>query len=276
MEHVNTRRVHSTDIGWRCRRRIFEHVSAVPIDFERQLTFEGCFNFRDVGGYATVQGRQIRARRLYRADGPHALTERDTTVLQALELRTVIDLRTPNEIAERGRYISHLADAIAYELPMIDVLPDTEELPRWSDPAVVAQRYAEMLDGAHDAIAETLAILTDPGAYPAMFHCSAGKDRTGIVAAIVLGILGVADETIVADYTLSEPAMVRLVDYFKRAHPDARLQLTQLTPAIVAAQADTMRLFLGTVRARYGTFDDLAERLGVGSAPRFLRAELLL
>lgn len=73
-------------------------VSAVALDFDRHVACIGCFNFRDLGGYRTADGRWTRPHRLYRADGPHALTDADIAKLAALGLVTVIDLRTPSEV----------------------------------------------------------------------------------------------------------------------------------------------------------------------------------
>ncbi len=158
---------------------------------------------------------------------------------------------------------------------MTDVLPDHEELHSWTDPDVVARRYREMLDAGHEAISESLAILTDPDAYPAMIHCSAGKDRTGILSAIVLGVLGVPDRTIVADYALSGPAMVHLVEHFQRTYPDAREQLARIRPALVAAEPAAMQGFLERVYADYGSFNGFVTDLGLATVGPYLRANLL-
>jgi protein-tyrosine phosphatase len=246
------------------------------MEFARELSFEGCFNFRDLGGYPTRDGRWVRPRRLFRADGPHALTEGDTAALRALELACVIDLRTEGEVVARGSYVTVLESVIGYHLPLTDVLPDATELPTWIDPKVVARRYRAMLDAATDVIAEVLAILSDPSAYPAVFHCSAGKDRTGILAAVLLGVLGVPDEMIVADYARSAEAMGRLIAHLRTVHPDATEQLDQLAPAMIAAQPDAMAAFIRRLRADFGSFDDYATTIGVGSAPRYLRAALLI
>ena len=243
--------------------------------FDRRLGFDGCFNFRDLGGYRTGTGRWVRPERLYRADGPHALSDADAERLRALGLATVIDLRTPGEVETRGCYLSTLGDVVEYHLPMIDVLPDAEELPGWIDPQVVARQYRVMLDRGEETIAEALAILSDPSAYPAMFHCSAGKDRTGVLAAVLLGLLGVPDDTIVADYSLSATAMHRLVDHYRNAYPDAGEQLSRIAPAMVAADPEAMSAFLAGVRDDYGTFDEYADAIGVGSAVRYIRAALL-
>ena len=244
-------------------------------DFDRHLRLEGCFNFRDLGGYATGDGRTIRPRTLFRADGPHALTAADTAVLGALGLVTLIDLRTGAEAGQRGTYASALRDVTAHHLPLIDVLPETDDLPRWIDPAVVARRYRTMLDDATPAIATLLALLSDARAYPAVFHCSAGKDRTGIVAALVLGLLGVPDDTIVGDYALSRDAMHRLIAHLHEQYPDATDRLDQVAPAMVAAEPEAMAQFIASVRVDFGSFAGYAAAVGVPGAARDLQAALL-
>lgn len=244
-------------------------------DFQRQLWFDGCFNFRDLGEYRTEDGRTVRSRRLFRADGPHALTDADGAMLRALSVTTILDLRTIEEAAERGHFAAVIPDVLTYSLPMTDVLPDVDELPTWTDPAVVSARYLEMLDSGHEAICEALAILTDPEAFPAMLHCSAGKDRTGILSALILGILGVPDDVIVEDYALSGPAMVRFVDHLQRMYPDFNERLARIAPALIAADPDAMRGFLAGFRAEYGSFDHYLTDLGMASAVPYLRTNLL-
>jgi protein-tyrosine phosphatase len=256
-------------------RRNLERRNLERRNFERRVVFEGCFNFRDLGGYETTGGGWARPQRLYRADGPHALTADDATKMRALGLATVIDLRTPKEAEERGRYVTTLAGIVEHHLPMIDVLPDADELPDWIDPQVVADQYRAMLEQGSGTIAAALTILSDPSAYPAMFHCSAGKDRTGILAAVLLGILGVADDTIVADYALSGSAMQQLIEHYKRTHPDATDQLTRLAPAMVAAHPEAMAAFLEGVRRDYGSFDDFATVIGASDAPERIRNNVL-
>src|SRR4029077_17029923 len=109
-----------------------------------------------------------------------------------------------DEVDLRGR-IAWPSPSLGYHhLPLVDVLPDRKGMPSWIDTAFVAARYREMLARGTDSVAEGFAGLPDPSAYPAVLHCAAGKDRTGIVSALVLGLLGVADEDIVADYALSQ------------------------------------------------------------------------
>src|SRR5579859_6412456 len=151
---------------------------------DRSFPFEAVFNFRDLGGYATRDGRMVRWRTLFRADGLNRLTEEEAEQLRGLGIVTVIDLRTVEELA-RGRAPERLAGAF-HHLPMFDVVPDWSAEPDVASPTFLADRYVEMLESGRDAVARALQVLADPSSLPAVFHCAAGKDRTGIVAAVVL------------------------------------------------------------------------------------------
>jgi protein-tyrosine phosphatase len=242
---------------------------------QRVIELEGCFNFRDLGGYRTRDGRSVKWQRLFRADGLHRLSDADLAQLAELGLATVIDLRTDQELEEVGR-IAWPAPGLAYHhLPMMDVMPDRKTYPAWVDVSYVADRYVAMLEKGSAAVAEALAILTDLEAYPAVFHCAAGKDRTGLLAAVVLGLLGVSDEDIVVDYALSQQAMTRMLAWLRAERPEIEEQIEGSAAAIVAADPDTMSLFLGRLRDRHGSFAAYANSLGVGSAVVHLQQALL-
>src|SRR5262249_48896723 len=97
--------------------------------------------------------------------------------------------------------------------------------------------------------------------YPAVFHCAAGKDRTGIVACVVLGLLGVSDDEIVADYALSGPAMARMIEWFEEMNPG--LEWPSTSPMLTGAPAQAMGAFLEIVRRDFGSFVGLASWLGL-------------
>ena len=230
-------------------------------DLERHLPFEHVFNFRDLGGYETVDGRAVKWRTVFRADGIHRLTLDD---LASLDVRTVLDLRTPDEL-ERGR-CEH--DSIGYHhLPILQT-PWTElgfegEL----EPVTfLADRYVEMLDEGRDSIARALHILGEESSLPLVFHCAAGKDRTGVVAAVLLGVLGVADDDIADDYSLSRLGMTRFKEWIVENFPDAADAMSKQPDAFLAAPAEAMHLFLERMRATFGSFDAYVTGLGVEDA----------
>src|SRR4029077_15346251 len=96
----------------------------------RRIPLEGCFNFRDIGGYDAVDGRSVQWQQLCRAGGTHAATHGDIETLASLGIATVIDLRTADEVRERGTYVTLLKPRAAHHISMIDVLPSEVELGR--------------------------------------------------------------------------------------------------------------------------------------------------
>jgi protein-tyrosine phosphatase len=243
---------------------------------DRLIPLEAAFNFRDLGGYPTADGRRVRWRTLYRADGLSRLTEHDVEVLDELGIATVIDLRTVEELEEQGRVPEVGTRELAFHhLPLFDVLPTQDEMVLWDDIEFVARRYHEMMRDGTTAITRSLGLLADPASHPAVFHCRAGKDRTGILAALVLGLLGVPEDHIVADYALSQSAMQRMLDQLKIEHPDRHEELEKRRGAIVNAVPEVMAGLLATIRETYGSFEGYAAELGVGGVVDDLRAALL-
>ncbi len=119
----------------------------------RTLEFEGCVNFRDLGGYATGDGRTVAWRRLFRADGLNKLSDADLARLSGLGLATVIDLRTRDEAEQRGSFPVDRVPVSYVGLPLTDVLPTRETLSEWGEAAYVADRYGAMVsEGGSESI----------------------------------------------------------------------------------------------------------------------------
>lgn len=244
------------------------------IDPQRHVELDGCCNFRDLGGYPAADGRRTRWRLLFRADGLSTLSEDDFTVLTDLGIRTVVDLRTSLEVESRGRFPDH--ETISYHhLPLTDTLPGSEQVPAWDDAGFVARRYASYLDGHAPSVTTALEVLAEPANLPAVFHCSVGKDRTGVLAAIVLGFLGVPDGAIIDDYALSSKAMTRIVERLRAEYPDNEEVVDRFAPVIMSVAPESMAGFLREVRSRHGSWEDLAVRLGAGATVERLRLTLL-
>jgi protein-tyrosine phosphatase len=246
------------------------------VDPARRLDLEGAWNFRDLGGYQGHDGRRLRWRRLFRADGLDRLTAADLVNIERLRLRTVVDLRTGDEVA-RGRLPTAAGEVDWYHLPMLDVLPPPEPDGAWIDPSVKAEQYLGMVSSAPDTVAGFLRLACDPGSYPLVFHCFAGKDRTGILTALVLGLLGVADDDIAADYALSRAAMPRLLEWLRANSEQSgyQLQVESNVAIIMAAEPATMTEFLRGFRDAHGSFEAYAAAVGHRDAASRL-AEILL
>jgi protein-tyrosine phosphatase len=240
----------------------------------RHVELETCCNFRDLGGYLTSDGRRTRWRVLFRADGLSQLSDADLEVLADLGVRNVIDLRTALEVETRGRFPSGGA-ARYHHLPLTETLPGAEDVPQWEDTGFVARRYVSMLDKGAPSVATALELLADPVNLPAVFHCTVGKDRTGVLAALVLGFLGVADQVIVEDYVLSAAAMVQVLDRLRAEYADSADEVERFAPVVLSVEPASMAGFLAEVRARHGSFDTMAEALGLQSTVQRLRDTLL-
>jgi protein-tyrosine phosphatase len=183
--------------------------------YEREIAFERCFNFRDLGGYAASDGRTVRWRRLFRGMTPEYMSPSDLQrARDDLGIGAVLDLRRldggigSGALGEEPGVRAVVPFADSREYTELRTLPHDEVL-----------AYSVGLNGRN--IVQALEFIADqPGG--TMFHCQTGKDRTGLLAAVTLKLLGVADEDVVADFALSVPAVeVMLREGLPVLPPDA-------------------------------------------------------
>jgi protein-tyrosine phosphatase len=163
---------------------------------DRVIGVPGTANLRDVGGYPAAGGGTVRWRTLLRSDALSRLDDAGRAALAGLGLRTVIDLRTDGEAAAAPSALDAAA-ARTFRVPLFS------EAAIGGLPPELAAVYAYMIDECGGAIAEAIGRLCAGGALPGLVHCTAGKDRTGLVVALILEVIGVPDEVIGADYALS-------------------------------------------------------------------------
>ena len=217
----------------------------------RLLPLVGAYNFRDLGGYPIADGRSTRWGRLYRSDTLHELTDQDLALLRDIGLAGVIDLRTSTEIERTGRGVLG-AEPILYV--NFSVLPEAggeqqaAPAPRIDD---VADRYLSYLEVGRSALVESFGVMAQPTNYPLVFHCQAGKDRTGVLAALVLGCIGVERSAIVDDYVLTATRMDLILGRLRR-DPLYADRIDELPPSVFVVEASTMERFLDGVDKRFG------------------------
>ena len=236
-------------------------------DADRTLPLVGAFNFRDLGGYRTTDGRQVKWRTLFRADGLTNLTPEDLDDLARIDLRTVVDLRTTMEIDERGRFPFESHPLTFHHLSVIDQTWDREAVAimEMSTTEFLHWAYTGMLADGAARFARAFDLLADTDALPAVFHCAAGKDRTGLLAALVLGALGVERDSIVADYVLTEVAMERILDRLRET-PERAEYLATTPKSFFAADGDAMHRVIDDIERDHGSIRDFTRSIGVSEA----------
>lgn len=231
----------------------------------------GVFNFRDLGGLPTADGRVTRSGRLFRSDTLQALTPEDVHYLATtLGLKAIIDLRLAREVAEEGRGPLAAHEGIAYFNAPLE-MASVENV----DPALVLHDlYAGCLQRG-EVLAHAIDRLAEFAGQPALIHCAAGKDRTGVLAALVLKFTGVSDDVIVADYMASAPNMPRMLERFA-SWPTYRDHLAAMPPQVYAVEEAPLRHFLDVLDRRHGGAQAWARSNGVSEETlRTIREGLL-
>jgi len=224
------------------------------------LALEGSANFRDLGGWPVASGGRLRRAWLFRSDALHRLTPTDLACLRGLGIATVVDLRSSHEVETEGRGPLAAPPTRYHHVPFFDERRDAASTPRGD----LAEIYFQMLRFAAKPIARALEALAASEA-PAVFHCAAGKDRTGLLAAVLLSSLGVADEDVVEDYARTQAAMERVTARLRESDAYAYV-FTELPPETLHARPETMRALLARARAEWGSLRAYARSAGAADS----------
>ena len=223
---------------------------------ERNLArLDGPANFRDLGGYATAAGGTTRGGRIFRSDSLSYLSDRDVAALRdEFGVRTVIDLRAGHEVEEYG-YGPLSAHVRQLHLPIVDQTrePPVRRLIRRAPKfQTLDEIYGFMLREYQDRFGAVLHVIADGGNHPLVFHCAAGKDRTGLVAMLVLSLCGVPEDVIVTDFAFTESRMPEII-----ARHTARAEQAASDAEVAAqqygAQAATMHAVLESLRREFAS-----------------------
>ena len=254
----------------------------MSIKNQRILDIPGVINFRDLGGYQTQDTRTVRWGKVYRSAQLDRMTDQGVKDMAALGIKTVIDLRFSDETK---RYPT-LLDAV----PDADILTwhnefdgDTAEKSQaikrsWqqsldsNDPAQVREamriNYPKKLY-SHQAIYKTMLMRLVDEQTPLVFHCAAGKDRTGVAAALILSLLGVSDQVIIEDYLITQEATENLLKSFHaggatgpQGNSDFQHKLASYPRALVQpvfdADVSYIKTLMTYISEQYGGFNQYA------------------
>ncbi len=177
----------------------------------RRYAVNSVLNMRDLGGYSTKQGGYIRYGQIIRSDCPIAFDQADLKEIESLNLGTVIDLRTAEEIAEKPSYFSDVPGLDYYNVQFQhgNRIPDSE--------AAIKESYLRVMEDP--SIREILTIISNEER-GVLIHCAVGKDRTGVVAALLLMICQVNREEIISDYRMSYIYLHNLIEELRRKYDD--------------------------------------------------------
>lgn len=232
-------------------------------------TVEGAVNLRDLGGYRTGDDRVVRAGRIYRSGMMHTITPAGLVTLRdTLGLRTVVDLRNAQELEADG--VSPFEDyGIAWRNAPIGgdtVMTPEERRERYealSDGSVDwSESYVNMSRRSAASFRTLFELAADAAAAPLVFHCSGGRDRTGMGAALLLSSLGVDDETIARDYALTGDLLQPHVDRFGRQMETLRMS-RESWAKLLETSAGAMCRFLAYLRDEHGGAEAYLRQTGV-------------
>jgi protein-tyrosine phosphatase len=181
----------------------------------RHLRWNACYNVRDLGGLSTTDGARTRRGALVRADSVGRLTEQGRAAVEEYGIRTIIDLRFGVEVRDDPSPFLDHARIVSHNLPLNpNDVSVTRSLAAQRDsdipyPATVNIAYLATHQAQIAAIMRAIAEAPEGGI---LFHCHAGRDRTGLIAALLLALVGVPAETITADYVLSFSTLAETMD----------------------------------------------------------------
>lgn len=243
-------------------------------DPRRHLPLGNIRNARDLGGYCTRDGRRVRWGMIYRSGAIAEATPADRALLRARGLRTICDLRSGPERAAAPDAWPRRSGIAVWEQPEHEAVGDSREL--LANSLESAERTREVMIDAYrrmpyiqTAAFGALFLGLVQGELPLLFHCSAGKDRSGGAAALLLLVLGVDRETVLADYLLSNRAREVLCrDYVEDPrHAAAREHASRPWLPLLDADRRYLEAMLEAVGARYDTVEDyLGAELGIAAA----------
>ena len=230
---------------------------------ERHYPFEGCFNFRDIGGYLNQDGKRVKKGLYFRAGRQDRMSDKDLSQLSDLKISTQIDLRRPDEVLEQGK---GPLEAMGAKYINIAVIPEggSDQLSRLvGDTGISGKRYLGYLEFGPTSWLRLFGILSELDNLPVVLHCTAGKDRTGVSTAFLLSILGVSRAVIEADYLLTNLDTERQADFIERTvgYPEGYDRERMI--AIAGVPETAMKDFLDGVESKWGTVVEYLKKIGI-------------
>lgn len=225
--------------------------------FNRHLPVAGTYNIRDLGGYAAGAG-ETRWRRVLRADGLHRLDVEGMATLVAEGVTTVIDLRQAHELAAQPDPFSANPAVHYHNVSLFEQLAPTPG----SGADLLLELYKIALNERQSAIAAVLTVIAEAPEGAVLFHCTAGKDRTGIISALLLAVAGVEAALIVDDYALTGEMIAPMVEEII-ADAVARGADVETFRPLLASDPATMAATISHIETSFGSAATYLEHIGL-------------
>lgn len=235
-----------------------------------RLKLEGAYNFRDLGGYRTSDGKQVKKGMLYRSENLASLTDRDYEQLAALQIKVLCDFRGADEKKRqptkwRGSMIEEFPQPIEAQSGSSPLMAKLMSgAPPAELKAVMTSLYGDFATKNVPQYARLMRRIAD-GGVPVLYHCTAGKDRTGVFTAMLLATLGVPRATVMEDYlqtnqyVMTPEAIERMSASMRGMGMNAPADATALRP-VLGVEREYLEAVFAKIDQEYGSFDQFREK----------------
>lgn len=252
--------------------------SSLSMDPDRHLTLQNAYNFRDIGGLRTHDGRRVQKGLLYRSDALSRLASSDQEAIAGLGLKTVVDLRTESERKSAPDRLGDDRRIRVVHHPMRDpAVPESrwrmmiELIVRGRDidmGALLQRQYVAFAFDCGAALGAVVRLVAERAHLPLLIHCTAGKDRTGLVAAVILRMLGVSMDDVLDDHIATNELLRPAFPHFEKTL--RRMSMGRLTPEqirpLLEARAEDLEHVFRTIDERHGSIEGWLEQVcGIGA-----------
>jgi protein-tyrosine phosphatase len=219
-------------------------------DFDRYILLDGLYNIRDLGGYQRRGGGVTAAGRILRADSMHSLTDYDKEKLLGMGLRSIIDLRSQKEIEQAPNVFADSDKVQYFHIPLLKGIQSIQ-LPIDTSPELLSDLYIRIIDNCQKELKKVFSTIADHDEGMLIFHCAAGKDRTGVIAALLLDAVDVLEENIIRDYSLSEKYMKPVFQRQKELLREKGVDISTIPNFIFESPRSNMIITLQYLRNKY-------------------------
>ncbi|AZN38987.1 tyrosine-protein phosphatase [Paenibacillus albus] len=250
---------------------------AVITTAERKVNLQGAFNFRDLGGYKTTDGKMVKWGKLYRGEELGHLTAKDLEYVKNMGIKSDVDYRTDAEVnamkdpVVAGMKYIRTDEGNAGSTADLNTMIKSGVLKDQASAVQMMVGFNKQMVDAPKFYVQLMELLNDPNNIALLQHCTAGKDRTGLGSAIILLTLGVDEQTVMNDYLLSNfyraDANKATIDALKKQIPDENV--IKAMTALMGVQKEFLQGAFDEMKAKYGSIDGFIEKgLGVTKAER--------